>query len=78
MGYIMECDGAKVDPKNIQAMRDWPRPKILNNLSDLLGLTGYYQKFVRNYGKNVSPLTSLLKKKAFTWTEVVDQYFLTL
>jgi hypothetical protein len=43
-----------------------------------MGLTGYYRKFVKNYGKNAAPLTSLLKKNAFTWALVVDQSFQAL
>jgi hypothetical protein len=47
-------------------------------LHGFLGLTGYYRKFVKNYGKIVAPLTALLKKNSFTWTLAIAQDFQTL
>jgi hypothetical protein len=67
-----------VDPKNIEAMQDWPHPKNLKSLRGFLGLTGYYRKFVKNYGKIATPLTALLKKNYFTWTLAIAQAFQTL
>jgi hypothetical protein len=68
LGHIVEKDGVRVDPKKIEAMKDWIHPKNLKRFHGFLGLTGYYQKFVQNYGKIVAPLMALLKKNSFTWT----------
>jgi hypothetical protein len=68
-------DGVRVDPKNIEAMQEWPHPKNLKSLRGFLGLTGYYLKFVKNYGKIVAPLTALLKNNSFTWTPAASQAF---
>jgi hypothetical protein len=36
---------------------------------------GYYHKFVHNYGKIAAPLTTLLKKNAFSWTPTTNHSF---
>ena len=68
LGHIVSHEGVKVDPKKIKSMMDRSIPKTLKNLREFLGMTGYYRKFVRNYGQISDPLTSLLKKDAFSWT----------
>jgi hypothetical protein len=78
LGHLVGKDGVRVDPKKIEAMQDWPHPKTLKILHGFLGLTGYYRKFIKNYGKISAPLTTLLKKNSFTWTPAVAQAFQTL
>jgi hypothetical protein len=78
LGHLVGKDGIKVDPKNIEAMKDWLHPKTLKNLHGFLGQTGYYHKFVKNYGKIAVPLTALLKKNSFTCTPIAAQDFQTL
>jgi hypothetical protein len=34
-----------------------------------LGLGGYYQNFIRHFGGIEAPLTQLLNKDGFHWTE---------
>jgi hypothetical protein len=78
LGHLVGKDGIRVDPKNIEAMQYWTHPKTLKTFCGFLGLTRYYWKFVKNYGKIATPLTTLLKKNSFTWTPSTAQSFQTL
>ena len=40
-----------------------------------MGLTGYYGKFLKNYGRIEAPLMTLLKKYAFSWTQEATKSF---
>ena len=43
--------GVEAEPSKLTAMAEWPRPKDAKGLRGFLGLTGYYRRFVKDYGK---------------------------
>lgn len=69
LGHIVSREAVQVDPKKIAAIIDWPTPKTVKHMRGILGLTGYYRKFVRHYAQVTYPLTDLLKKNQFHWNE---------
>jgi hypothetical protein len=75
LGHIVSHEGVKADLNKINAMMNWTIPKTLKNLRGFLGLTGYCCKFVWNYGRIETPLTTLTKKDAFSWTLEATQDF---
>ncbi|KAL0551792.1 hypothetical protein IC582_010881 [Cucumis melo] len=57
LGHYISVKGIEVDPEKIQAVREWPAPSNVREMRGFLGLTGYYRRFVQNYGSIAAPLT---------------------
>ena len=56
-------------------MLEWPIPRNLKGLRGFLGLTEYYRKFIKNYDKISAPLTAILKRDSFQWSEGAESAF---
>ena len=67
--------GVAIDRAKITAVQQWPLPTTIRSLRGFLGLTGYYRHFVNSYVSLAAPLTDLLRKNEFTWTQEASSAF---
>lgn len=76
LGHIISKNGMKANPRKVEAIQRYPRPKTIKHIQSFLGLCSYFRRYVRDFSKISRPLTFLLKKEQpFLWTESQEQSF---
>ena len=78
LGHIVSGQGVSMDNSKVQAILQWPPPNNVKQLRGFLGLTGYYRRFIKAYARIAAPLTELLKKDGYLWTDETEIAFLRL
>jgi hypothetical protein len=69
LGHIVDKQGIRPDPKNVEAVQTWPVPKNVHDVRSFLGLVNYFCKFIDHYSEIAVPLTNLTRKAyAWVWT----------
>ncbi len=62
LGHIISADGVKPNPEKVKSIVDFPSPKNADEIKVVLGMFGYYRKYIKNYGDVAHPMVKLLKK----------------
>nr|GEW40745.1 retrotransposable element Tf2 [Tanacetum cinerariifolium] len=75
LGHVILSKGVSTDPSKIKAMQEWPIPSNLKQLRGLLGLRGYYRRFIKGFASLSILLTQFLKKNAFKWIPKAQDSF---
>ena len=76
LGFVIGRDGIKPEEEKVRAIRDMPAPTTVREVRSLMGMAGYYRRFVPNFSKIAEPMVALTKKYArFSWSEECQKAF---
>lgn len=62
LGHIISVEGVATDSAKIEVVQNWPSPANVKELRSLLGLAGYYRKFVKHFALITKPLPNYLRR----------------
>lgn len=76
LGYIVSETGLSPDPDKLQGIYNYVVPKTITETRRLLGMAGWYRRFIPEFASIVAPITDLLKKSVkFIWTDEAQAAF---
>ena len=76
MRHVVSKDGEKVDPSKIKGVISWEPLTSPPEIRSLLGLAGFYRRFIQDFSNIAKPLRALTKKNVkFLWTDKQEQAF---
>ena len=65
-----------VDPKKVEAVMSWEKPKSVFEIRSFLRLAGYYRRFIEYFSQLEAPMTRLTQKGVnFEWDELCEKAF---
>ncbi|GKC05559.1 putative reverse transcriptase domain-containing protein [Tanacetum coccineum] len=76
LGHVIDSQGIHIDPAKIKSIKDWATPTTPTEIRQLLGLAGYYRRFIEGFSKIAKSLTKLTQKNVkYTYGEKEEEAF---
>jgi len=68
-----------MDEEKIRTIKEWKEPTNVKGIQSFLGFANFYRRFIRDYSKITTPLSSLTRKeKGWEWSDKQQEAFETL
>ena len=63
LGFLISGKGAAMDPKMVEALKTWPKPKTTEQSLRILGSANFHRQFAPNCSMIMRPLDTVRKQK---------------
>ena len=60
----MSASGVSMDKEKVETVMSWERLKLVFEILNLLGLVGYYKRFIEDFSRLVEPMMKLTRKRS--------------
>lgn len=81
LGYVLTGDGLIVNPERALPILEYKRPETIKELRRLIGLVGWYRRFIPRAAEILAPLSDLTKgggKQKIKWSEEAEKSFIEI
>lgn len=78
LGYILAEEGLLANPERVKPIVEYKKPTTVKEMRRLIGMIGWYRRFLPNIAETLAPLTDLTKgdsKKKLVWNESAEDAF---
>lgn len=82
LGYVIDQAGLRTDPQKVMAITNFPTPRTSTEIKRLLGMCGWYRRFIPDFSTVVAPILDLVKgthkRQQIKWTNEAEKAFQVL
>ena len=72
----MSASSVSVDLEKVKVVMSWERPKSVFEIRSILGLVGYYRRFIEDFSRLEAPMARLTWKEVkFDWDDRCEEAF---
>ncbi|KAG9217972.1 hypothetical protein CCMSSC00406_0009792 [Pleurotus cornucopiae] len=70
LGVVVKDGEVQMEEAKIEAVKNWPVPRNVQQVQQFLGFSNYYRRFIKDFATVAKPLHELTKKEEqFVWNE---------